>query len=515
MPLLVRRRPQPALPRPAIALTLAAAAVLVSAASSRLPPTHARTTAPPAAPPHNPAPQHPTDESPLDLLLRVYAPLCIPGDDLSFPMKVLAASESPAKFSTSTRELFYRWASAACADWLTDPGAYVQCHGDVHLGNTGSYVADHRSARLALGLKDFDDTAFMPFQIDLLQAMVALRLAALDRQVELAPDEFSALAADLLAHYRTALTTGLSPTETFAGDPVVGNLLKTPVVPLRAAVDAWTVAGQFQPVITNRAGRPTNLFRPILREHDDRLGVTDKPALAAALARAVATSPSLQAVLAYSTAGQFEANLDDAVHRIRTGSGGSQGLYKIVILLRGGFKTLDGNTADVLVYLKQQADRSAAQRAGFLPPTDLPGGRRVAGGAAALTLPPLDAHGWCNLTLNGQDRSFHVTLRNPWENEPADNLSTPDRLTWAARYLGTLLGAAHRNAAETPAAAEQLARRIGPNLRNQLLDRSAAFVVENQRLYDEFLADPRTDELRRRAQAAFDSFVQRARPTVP
>lgn len=501
----------------AFGLALAAAALALHGvapsglAPSGVAPRPARAHAPEAAPgPSSPNPPPvAADEHPLDLLLRVYAPLCIPGDDLSFPMKVLAASESPTRFSTSTRELFYRWAATACADWLADPGNYVQCHGDVHLGNTGSYVADHRSARLALGLKDFDDTAFMPFQIDLLQALVSLRHIARDRRVELTADDTDALAADLLAHYRTTLATGLSPSELFLGDPYVGGLLKTPTVPLRQTVDAWTAAGRFKPAIVSRAGRLSNLFRPLLREHDPERGVTDKPALAAALARAVAVSPSLQAVLAYATADQFEAAIDDAVHRVRLGSGGSQGLYKIVVLLRAGFNTLDGGTSDVLVYLKQQSDRSAAQRAGFIPPTDLPGGRRVAGGAAALTSPPLDAHGWCNLTLGGLERSFHVTLRNPWEDEPSENLNSLDRLLWAARYLGTLLGAAHRNAAESPDAAERLADRVTSTLRRQLIDRSAAFVTENQRLYDQFIADSRTDELRRRAQTALEAHTPR------
>lgn len=449
-----------------------------------------------------PAQTSAVEEPPFDLMQRLYAPLCKPGDDLSFPMKVLAASASPAKFATSTRELFYRWATTACADWRADYPAYVPSHGDVHLGNTAAYVADLKSAQLALGLIDFDETARMPFQIDLLQALITLRHIAAEHNVQLTPDQLESLTNELTASYRAALDTGFSATEALHDDPKLAKLLKPSSKTLRDTLSPWVEAGRFKRHIVNNSGRLTNLFRPILREHSPHEGVTDKPALAAALARAVAASPSLAAVSTYATSAEFEAAIEDAVDRVRSGSGGSQGMYKILVLVRGGIRTLDGNTTDALLYLKQQDDRSAAQRAGFIPPTDLPGGRRVSGGTAVLTSPELDAHGWCNLTLAGIERSFFVTVRNPWEDSPSEKLDSTDQLLWGARYLGTLLGAAHRNASGGPEAAAQLSRRINAQLRSQLLERSADFIAENQRLYDLWTADPRVAQHIARAEAA-------------
>lgn len=464
---------------------LAALLALAAAAHAQTPP---------------PAPQ--PEEHPFDLMQRLYGPLCKPGDDLSFPMKVLAASASPSKFATSTRELFYRWATTAAADWRADLAAYVPSHGDVHLGNTAAYVVDLKSAQLALGLIDLDETARMPFQIDLLQALITLRHIAADHNVQLTPDQLESLTAELTASYRAALDAGFSATQALHDDPDLAKLLKPSSKTLRDTLTPWVEAGRFKRHIVNNSGRLTNLFRPILREHSPQEGLTDKPALAAALARAVAASPSLAAVSAYATSAEFEAAIEDAVDRVRSGSGGSQGMYKILVLVRGGIKTLDGNTTDALLYLKQQDDRSAAQRAGFIPPTDLPGGRRVSGGTAVLTSPELDAHGWCNLTLGGIERSFFVTVRNPWEDSPSEKLDSLDRLLWGARYLGTLLGAAHRNAAGGPEGAALLSRRINAQLRAQLLDRSTNFIAENQRLFDLWTADPRVAEHKARAEAA-------------
>jgi uncharacterized protein (DUF2252 family) len=441
-------------------------------------------------------------ESPLDVMQRVYAPLCVEGDDLSFPMKVDAASASPLKFSTSTRELFYRWAKTACADWLLDPAAFVPSHGDVHMGNLGSYVADLASVRLAIGLKDFDESATMPFQIDLLQALISLRLTSEAAGLTLTPEQVSEAAADLLAAYRTAVDSGRTATEALAADAAISRLLTPGKASPRTPVDEWTAGGRFIPQIRSKKGEVRDLFRPLLVGTAPGASL-EKSDLAEALAKAVESSPRLASVSTWRTREQFEAAIEDAATRTRPGSGGSQGMVKLVVLVRSGVRTLDGSTTDAIFYLKQQGNGSAAQRIGFINPADLPGGQRVYRNALALTLPEVDATGWCDLIVAGSLRSFFVSIRDPWENEPSEKLDTPDQVRRAANLFGTVLGAAHRNAAGTPTAARGLSTRVGATLRDQLISRSSDWISENQRLYGEWIADPRVKTLRSTAQAAW------------
>lgn len=442
------------------------------------------------------------EELPLDVMQRLYAPLCVPGDPLSWPMKVDAASASALKFSTSARELYFRWAKTACADWSADFGGYVPSHGDVHFGNLGSYVSDLQSARLSLGLKDFDETASMPFQSDLLQAMVTLRLTTASGGLNLSPAQVNELAAELLAAYRSTADSGQTATEALGDDAQMGKLLEPGKKTLRAAVDQWIEGGRFKRVIVNNKGEVRDLFRPALKDNSPE-GTLEKSVLAGAMARAVAVSPRLARVATYTTTTQWEGAIEDAVLRTRPGSGGSQGMVKLMVHVRAGVKTLGGGTSDAIFYFKQQGTASAGQRAGFVPTTDLPGGRRVSGGAAVLTSPEVDAVGWCDLFVAGAERSFFVTVRDPWEDEPGEKLDTSEKALWAARVFGTVLGAAHRSAAGTPESTRQLTSRVSSVLRQQLIDRSAAWVEENARQYQLWISDDRVKALLQEAQVAW------------
>lgn len=449
-------------------------------------------------------------EGPFEVMERLYAPLCVGGDALSWPMKVDAASAGELKFSTSTRELFYRWAKVRCADWLGDRGAFVQSHGDVHLGNMGSYVADLKSVRMALGLKDFDETALMPFQTDLLQAMVTLRLTARENGLELSAEQLERVVGELTESYRSTMEAGQSATEALRDDAEMGKLLEVGKKTLRTAVDEWVEGGRFKRVIVSKKGEVRDLFRPALKQEsvvggggEGGVEGIEKAELGNALARAVAASPRLAKVVSYRTAGEWEDAIEDAVFRTRPGSGGSQGMVKMMVYVRAGVKTLDGGSTDAIFYLKQQATGSAGQRAGFVEMMEVPGGRRVSGGAVALTSPEVDAVGWCDLRVAGAERSFFVTVRDPWEDEPGEKLDSEEKVMWAARVMGTVLGAAHRNAVGGEAGARGLAARVGPGLRGQLVERSGEWVVENGRLFKAWREDERVKKLREQAKAAW------------
>ena len=62
--------------------------------------------------------------------------------------------------------------------WLADRDAYVTQQGDQHLGNIGTYLAAGEFGTLGFGMVDFDDSQTLPFQFELLQGVISLRLAA-------------------------------------------------------------------------------------------------------------------------------------------------------------------------------------------------------------------------------------------------------------------------------------------------------------------------------------------------
>lgn len=433
-----------------------------------------------------------TQEPAFDLMERLYKPLTRDGDDLGWPMKVeMAASGSELKFSTSTREVFYTWAKSTCADWLGDRKAYVACHGDLHLGNLGSYLVDVQSQQMALGLKDFDESASMPFQTDLLQAMVSLRLGVKASGWELNEATAAKAARELMASYRESMESGRTATEALGNDPRLEKLMAVKGS-LRDEVDKWVGGDHFRPTLSKK-GELREILRPALRGDDEQDAARfTKTTLAIALSQAMGNSPSLSAVCVAQTAKQWEEVIGSAAFRTRLGSGGSQGMTKLLIHVQAGVK-LAGGTSDAIFYLKQQ-DQSAGQRAGYAPPLDLNGAQRVTAAEGSLTSPQIGQESWCELG----GKTFLVSIMNPWDDEPKEDIKDEAQLLWAARVYGLMLGAAHRSASH---GGEEIRTRL-TGLEQKLVARSAAFATFNAAQFKAFKADPRVAELEARAKAA-------------
>lgn len=437
----------------------------------------------------------------VELLERLYKPLCVPGDDLSWPMKVYIATSAESsgepgaelKFSTSTREIFFTWAKGACADWLDDLGSYVTCHGDVHFGNVGSYVVDIPSIRLSLGLKDFDEAAYMPFQTDLLQAMVTLRLQARADGFELTEPQSERAARILLSAYRQAMSTGRNATDLLLPDPKLSKLVDQNSKSLRDEVDDVIQGGEFRKEIRSKKGALKDLYRPVLK-NDTEKGLFTKGELAMALANAFDASPKLQKLTVKRTADAWFNAIEAVAMRTRIGSGGSQGMLKIMIHARAAVP-LAGSTTDAIIYLKQAAT-SAAERSGYVPAKESHGGRRVWLGGLTMTSPEIDGTGWCDLG----GRTFLVDIRNPWEDEPEVSIKDEEELEWAARLLGTCLGAAHTTAMGGVEQADVLLRRVNRKLEEQLISRSEAFTKHNAASLKAWFADEKVAELRKTAR---------------
>jgi hypothetical protein len=257
---------------------------------------------------------------------------------------------------------------------------------------------------------------------------------------------------------------------------------------LRDAADDFVQAGRFKPVVKKK-GKVKEILRPALRELEAGARY-DRALLAGAISRAVAVSPGLAKVLAGRSREDFLAAIEDAALRTHLTSGGSQGLSKVMVYLSSEVKS-GGGMSDVIVYLKEEPQLSAGQRAGYAARTEVAGGRRVAEGGEVLCDPVPGAVSWVNMA----GRSFVVTVRNPWEEEPEWKIEGAEDLRFAARYLGTLLGAAHGHALGSVEKAQRLCSRATGALEGQLVHRSAAYITVNRVAMGSLLADERVRKI--------------------
>lgn len=415
----------------------------------------------------------PAQEPMYDLLQRVYAPLIDKADPQAFPMKVWAIAQSPRRFWGAGKDHFFHWCKVNAADWLADKEAYVIQQGDQHLGNIGVYPAAGAFGTLAFGMVDFDDTANLPFQYELLQGVVTFRILARQQDVEFKKKKVDELIEVIFEHYGKAATSGKSATELLKEDKWVQDLFKEAKTDrygddLKDYVDA---RGRFFPRITNSKG-PKEILRPGMQHAD---------AIAAGLAAAIGRSPATAALLRYRTVEEFRRAIKDIAIRTQVRSGGSQGMRKYLVLLD---RPMLGIRHDLIIYLKQQAP-TAAERSGLIPLDPRKPAQRFVEHTLALMNPPPFLIGWCEM----DGVSYWVTLKEPWSEElgPKDVEDVKD-LKHAARIFATATGASHARSGKGAV----IASRLTPQLAEQIKRLSEAYVRQLYIDYEQFRSDPRT-----------------------
>lgn len=389
-------------------------------------------------------------------------------DPLSFDMKIKSISADEYTFWRGTKGLFYQWCNTHCADWLAERGAYVVSHGDLHFGNMGSYAIGW--GKLAFGEIDFDESARLPFQIELLQGLITFDLLERQNQVALSADQKQSIANTMFDSYTTALASGKSATDLLHDNPTIRAMLDKPAVAYGDDVEKYVSHGQFK---TPAAGKKvSNVFTPV--------EAARWPDFAAAIAEAAGHDPKLAALLKWQDVASIRAVIQDVASRVRTGSSGSQGLAKYVVLLKKPFKNYDG---DVILYLKREIP-SASERAGVVPLDPRSPGQRYAQDMATLTDPPALFSSWAVL----EGGSYWVTFKEPWSDELAYGLiSDFAALQNAAVIWGDVAGAAHAKAGD----AGILRSKLTPALRNTLEQRAAAYAKQNAENFTSFNADSR------------------------
>jgi uncharacterized protein (DUF2252 family) len=430
--------------------------------------------------------------TPFDRLYEAYAPYMAPDDPLAFPMKFRAVAANQTGLWRGGKDLFFQWCRDHANDWLDDRDAYVTQQGDQHLGNVGTYLAAGEFGTLAFGMVDFDDSHRLPFQYELLQGVISLRLTAAEAGLHLDDAAVERLVRDVSATYAAAATSNATATAQLRDMPDVAKLLQAADKReyTRELAD-FTRDGKFVPVRATKK-ELKDVLRPALERADE---------LAAGIAEAVERSPSSAALFRLRTADEFRAAMKDAVQRTRIGSAGSQGLKKYFVLLD---RPLAGVDHDVIVYVKQEIP-SAAERAGLVPPDPRDPAQRCAEDAVELTDPHPFFSGWCR--IGGE--SYWVSLREPWTDElDGADVKTAEDLAAAARAWATAAGASHRGSGK----AAVVAARLTPELSAQLRQLSDAYLAHLRDSYRALMADPRTSEMVARAERLIDEKQDAAPP---
>ena len=427
---------------------------------------------------------------PLDVLREAYGRYMPEDDPLSFAMKVRAVSTGKSGLWRGGKDLFFRWCRGRTTDWLGDADAWVVQQGDQHLGNIGTYLAEGKFGNLGFGMVDFDDSHKLPFQFELLQGVITLRLAAEDAQVTLDDVRLNRLIDTVLREYAAAsraAADGKTAADLLGNEPVVAKLVAARGKQHYAKeLQDYTETGdRLIGVRASRRGKVKDILRPLPPERVRQLGD--------AVAQAVLRDPEGAALFRLKTPEEFRAAIADAALRTRVGSAGSQGLRKYFVLMD---RPLAGVDHDVIVYVKQEIP-SSAERAGLVPPDARDPGERCAQDIALLTRPRPYFNGWCRIG----DESYWVTVREPWSDElDSKDVSTYDDLLWAGRAWAIAAGASHHE----PGQAAMITARSNSKLSADLRRLSDEYVKQLDADSARLAGDARAKELVAQAEAALE-----------
>ena len=417
------------------------------------------------------APAAPAQE--LDVLQQLYAPHTSADDPLAFPMKVRSVAAGTHSLWYGGKELFFRWCRQHAAHWLADRQAYMLQQGDQHLGNVGSYLVHGSLGDSAFGMVDFDDSHRLPFQFELLQGMITLRLAARESGIGMAEPEAKELAVAMVQAYNDAAASDRSATELLAGNQQIAELIGAAARrEYGKELKKYTLGQErFPTVRATGKGLVKDILRPAMHEAD---------AIAEGIAEAVAHSPALARSMRHRDVAAIRTAIKDIALRTRVGSAGSQGLRKYFVLMQSPLVHADH---DVIFYLKEQIP-SAAERSGIIPLDGRPPARRCAEDMAALSRPAPAFNSWCRIGGG----SFWFTIHEPWtdELEPED-IRDAAGLRNAAAVWAVAAGATHRN----PGEAGIIRQRSTPLLIEELLRLSHAYVAHLDAIHAGLRSDPR------------------------
>jgi hypothetical protein len=339
-------------------------------------------------------------------------------------------------------------------------------------------------------MTDFDDTARLPFQIELLQGLISLRLAARENDIQLNGARRDELARTMFDAYRAALMSEKSTSELVAGEQRIGRFTdQTQKDAYDAILEKFTDGrGKFKSIVTSPKDKAKEILRPAMDRAD---------ALAKGIAQGLANSPEAAALFNFTDENSIRKSIKDVAARTRLESVGSQGLKKYLVLLE---RPLKGLSMDVILYVKQEIP-AAAERAGAIPRDPRSPGRRSSEDMEVLINPEAYLNTWCD--IGGE--SYWVTFTEPWSEEiDIARIKNFDDLRKMAEVWGKVVGVAHRHLGRAAA----IRQRLDEGLLAVLRHRSTSYMAELDRQYFDFTTDPRTKAQVAKAQPIVDAAKQ-------
>ncbi len=414
-----------------------------------------------------------------------YAPYLNEQDPFSLPMKIASLASDEYKFWRGSKDLFFQWGKQHCQDWLKDDKAFLPNHGDLHLGNIGTYVSEDGLGTLAFGMVDFDDSARLPFEFELLQGLVTLELIARQNKIGLDAAERAQLDARLFDTYKLAVNSRRSATEMLKSHSVVSKMLsKAGKKPYRDELAKFTEAGKFRRVVRKKE-KITDILDPV--------DTTRWAAFSQAILDAARQDDRLGKLMPEASLKTIRKQMKDVVRRTRIGSSGSQGLNKYFVLLDKPFAGVDH---DVILYLKQEIP-TAAERSGIIPRDPRPAGERCAADMDKMTEPRAFLCSWADL----EGQSYWVHFKEPWSEEiDFDDVKDFGQLKEMAEIWATVVGATHRDEGRF----ELILPRLTPELQSQIRARSEAYLDYQRAAFEAFKSNASVVESTASATAAIE-----------
>ena len=249
-------------------------------------------------------------------------------DPRELPMKVRSLLRDEHQFFRGTADLFYAWCGQHCRDWLDGDTGWVRLHGDVHIGNVGTYPITP-DGRTSFGVVDLDESVVGPFQFDLLRAMTSVVFAARHNGQQLSPAQARQAATSMCTAYVEALRGRAEPASLPDCQPIVGKLLKEAAAgQLADTFEDYCrarPAPEFKPFRQSKKGRLKDLMEPVSTE--ERRGLVD------AFRRFLSDAAERGQANPYGDPTALTAAVHDVVRWTRLDSAGSQGLHKYLMLV--------------------------------------------------------------------------------------------------------------------------------------------------------------------------------------
>lgn len=312
----------------------------------------------------------------------------------TFGWRAASMARSSMFFWRGGQPLFYAWCKAAQPDWLGDRGDRVVSLASGHLPDAAALPYEVDAA----------NTARLPFQVELLQGVVAFRLRSSARGN---PERLDGDRA-LFEAYRAALLHPAQVVEHGAGD------LEGP----SRLVDG---AGQLRHLVKSRDGKLADLVLPVASTKE----------IAAALAEAIGNNPRFAARFSGRDARWAARAIASAGTRYKLNSSANQGLPSLSVLVRG---TANGGPAVVEF---REVVPAAAEIAGLVAADPRSPGRRAAEDSEALS-PAGAPTSWCEL----DGRSMVARIHEAPASASAEIDPTP--AAWGRAIASTHRGEAGR-----------------------------------------------------------------------